>query len=58
MVAAYGAEIEGLVKLPRYQEAVPALTCSQGIKHLFALTILTADEKIQQYDAAVVMAMG
>ena len=45
MLAAYGEEVEALAVTPRYRESVQALICylfyEQGIKHLFALTMIT-----------------
>ena len=40
-LAAYGEEIEALAVAPKYRAPVQALTCYKGIKHLFALTMIT-----------------
>ena len=47
ILAAYGQEVEALAVTARYREPVQALTCYKGIKHLFALTMITeiGDEK-------------
>ena len=41
ILAAYGEEVEALAVTERYRESVTALTCDKGIKHLFALTMIT-----------------
>ena len=40
-LAACGEAVETLAAIPRYHERVKALTCYKGIKHLFALTMIT-----------------
>jgi transposase len=41
ILAAYDQEIESLAKSPLYEKPVQALTCYKGIKHIFALTMIT-----------------
>lgn len=41
ILSAYGQQIEALAHLPRYENSVKALICYKGIKHLFALTMIT-----------------
>ena len=41
ILADYGHEVEALAASPRYREAVKAVTCYKGVKHLFALTMIT-----------------
>lgn len=48
-LAAYGEEVEALAVSPRYQEPVKALTCYKGIKHLFALTIITEIGDVRRF---------
>ncbi|KKL77074.1 hypothetical protein LCGC14_2038520, partial [marine sediment metagenome] len=40
ILSEYDKEIESLVKSPRYEKQVLALTCYKGIKNLFALTMI------------------
>ncbi len=48
-LAAYGEEDEALAVSPRYQEPVKALTCYRGIKHLFALTMITEIVDVRRF---------
>ena len=48
-VAAYGEEVEALAVGPRYRESVQALTCYKGIKHLFALTMITEIGDVKRF---------
>ena len=41
ILAEYDQEIETLATTPRYEKPVQALTCYKGIKHIFALTMMT-----------------
>jgi transposase len=45
----YGEQIEALASSPRYQKPVQALTCYKGIKHLFALTMITEIGDIKRF---------
>ena len=53
ILATYGEEIEALAVTPRYQEPVKALTCylfcEEGIKHLFALTMITEIGDVKRF---------
>ena len=49
ILAEYGQQIEELAITPRYQPAVQALTCYKGIKHLWALTMITEIGDIQRF---------
>ena len=49
ILAAYGEEVEALAVTPRYQEPVTALTCYKGIKHLFALTMITEIGDVKRF---------
>ena len=49
ILATYGEEIEALAVTPRYQEPVKALTCYKGIKHLFALTMITEIGDVKRF---------
>jgi transposase len=41
ILAKYDEQIQALATSPRYRESVQALTCYKGIKHLFALAMIT-----------------
>ena len=41
ILVAYAQEIEAMAKTERYERSVRALTCYKGIKHVFALTMIT-----------------
>jgi len=45
----YGQQIEVLANSPRYQSAVQSLTCYKGIKHVFALTMITEIGDIKRF---------
>ena len=45
----YDGQIEALASSPRYQKPVQALTCYKGIKHLFALTMITEIGDIKRF---------
>jgi transposase len=45
----YDEQIEALATSPRYQESVQALTCYKGIKHHFALTMITEIGDIKRF---------
>ncbi len=49
ILADYGREIEALATSPRYREPVKALTCYKGIKHLFALTMITEIGDVKRF---------
>jgi len=49
VLRAYGEEVESLAVSPRYQEPVKALTCYKGIKHLFALTMITEIGDVKRF---------
>ncbi|MBV1906232.1 MAG: IS110 family transposase [Pseudomonadales bacterium] len=49
MLAAYGEEVEALAVTPRYRESVQVLICYKGIKHLFALTMITEIGDVKQF---------
>ena len=49
ILAQYDAQIEALARSPRYQKPVQALTCYKGIKHLFALTMITEIGDIKRF---------
>jgi transposase len=49
ILAAYGEEVEALAVTPRYREPVRALTCYKGIKHLFALTMITEIGDVKRF---------
>ncbi len=49
ILAAYGEEVEALAVAPRYREPVKALTCYKGIKHLFALTMITEIGDVKRF---------
>ncbi len=49
ILAAYGEEVEALVVAPRYREPVKTLTCYKGIKHLFALTMITEIGDVKRF---------
>jgi len=49
ILAAYGEAVEALAAAPRYQEPVKALTCYKGIKHLFALTMITEIGDVKRF---------
>ena len=49
ILAAYGEEVEVLAVTPRYREPVQALTCYKGIKHLFALTMITEIGDVKRF---------
>lgn len=46
---AYTREIEVMANRPEYQEPVSALTCYKGVKHLFALTMITEIGDIKRF---------
>jgi len=48
-LAAYGEAVETLAVAPRYREPVKALTCYKGIKHLFALTMITEIGDVRRF---------
>ena len=49
IVAAYGEEVEALAVTAKYREPVKALTCYKGIKHLFALTMITEIGAVKRF---------
>jgi transposase len=49
LLAAYSEEVEALALAPRCREAVKALTCYKGIKHLFALTMITEIGDVKRF---------
>ena len=49
VLADYGQEVEALAASPRYREPVKALTCYKGIKHLFALTMITEIGDVKRF---------
>jgi len=49
ILAAYGEAVEALAAAPRYREPVKALTCYKGIKHLFALTMITEIGDVKRF---------
>ena len=49
ILAAYGEEVEALAVAARYREPVRALTCYKGIKHLFALTMITEIGDVKRF---------
>ena len=49
VLAEYGREVETLAVSPRDQEPVKALTCYKGIKHLFALTMITEIGDVKRF---------
>lgn len=49
ILAAYGEEVEALAVAARYREPVQALTCYKGIKHLFALTMITEIGDVKRF---------
>ncbi len=49
ILADYGQEVDALAVTPRYQEPVKALTCYKGIKHLFALTMITEIGDVKRF---------
>ena len=49
ILVAYGEEVEALAVTPRYREPVKALTCYKGVKHLFALTMITEIGDVKRF---------
>ena len=49
ILVAYGEEVQELAVAPRYREPVKALTCYKGIKHLFALTMITEIGDVKRF---------
>jgi transposase len=49
ILAVYGEEVEALAVTPQYREPVRALTCYKGIKHLFALTMITEIGDVKRF---------
>jgi len=49
ILADYGEAVEALAVAPRYREPVKALTCYKGIKHLFALTMITEIGDVKRF---------
>lgn len=49
ILADYGQEVEALAASPQYREPVKALTCYKGIKHLFALTMITEIGDVKRF---------
>jgi len=49
ILAEYGQQVEALAATPRYQQSVQALTCYKGIKHIFALTMITEIGDIKRF---------
>jgi transposase len=49
ILAAYDEEIEALAETPRYREPVQALSCYKGIKHLFALPLITEIGDVKRF---------
>jgi transposase len=49
ILAKYDKQIEALAASPRYQAPVQALTCYKGIKHHFALTMITEIGDIKRF---------
>ena len=49
LLAEYGEAVEELATTPRYREPVQALTCYKGIKHLFALTMITEIGDVKRF---------
>ncbi|MDH3772569.1 MAG: IS110 family transposase, partial [Nitrospirota bacterium] len=49
ILAEYDQQIGALATTPRYEKPVQALTCYKGIKHLFALTMMTEIGDIKRF---------
>jgi transposase len=49
ILVAYGEQVQALALTPRYREPVKALTCYKGIKHLFALTMITEIGDVRRF---------
>ena len=49
VLADYGQQVEALAKSRRYEKPVQALTCYQGIKNIFALTMITEIGDIKRF---------
>ena len=49
ILAEYGQQIEKLANTPHYRKAVQSLTCYKGIKHVFALTMITEIGDIKRF---------
>jgi transposase len=49
ILAEYGEEVEALAVAPRYRDQVKALICYKGIKHLFALTMITEIGDVKRF---------
>ena len=49
ILAGYDQQIEVLAKTPRYEKSVQALICYKGIKHIFALTMITEMGDIKRF---------
>jgi transposase len=49
ILAAYGVQVEALAVNSRYEAPVKALTCYKGIKHLFALTMITEIGDVKRF---------
>ena len=49
ILVAYSEEVQALALTPRYREAVKALTCYKGIKHLFAMTMITEVGDVKRF---------
>jgi transposase len=49
ILADFGQEDEALAVTPRYREPVKALTCYKGIKHPFALTMITEIGDVKRF---------
>ena len=45
----YEQQIEALVRTPRYEKPVQALTCYKGIKNIFALTMITEIGDVKRF---------
>lgn len=45
----YGKEVQALALTPRYREPVKALSCYKGIKHLFAMTMITEIGDVKRF---------
>jgi transposase len=49
MLIEYEQQVEALAKTSRYQQPVQALTCYKGIKHIFALTMITEIGDVKRF---------
>lgn len=49
ILAEYDRQVEALANTPRYTKPVQALTCYKGIKHVFALTMITEIGDVKRF---------